>query len=181
MNMMRALRPAQKILTATVVTVVAASGMLSDPASAADRSALAGAGEGPMRLVSTAAHPVMSSRAYRRQVQRLVNSARRRHHLRPLRGSACAQRVAGRWSAHLAAERSLRHQSMRRLLRTCRARYVGETLGRGAISPSTLVGLWMHSTPHRRVLLSRSPRHIGIGATPDGHGAWVVAANLMRF
>ena len=65
-------------------------------------------------------------------------------------------------------------------MRTCGARYVGETLGRGAISPRALVGLWMHSTPHRRVLLSRSPRHIGVGATPDRHGAWVVTANLMR-
>jgi uncharacterized protein YkwD len=180
MNMMRVLRPAQRIVAATVVTVVAASGMLSDPASAADGSTTAGVGGGSMRLVSASARPAISSRTYRLQVQRLVNSARRRHHLRPLRTSACAQRVAGRWSAHLAAGRSLTHQSMRRLLHTCRARYVGETLGRGAISPRTLVSLWMHSTPHRRVLLSRSPRRIGIGATPDGHGAWVVAANLMR-
>jgi len=180
MNMMRVLRPAQTILTATVITVVAASGMLSEPASAAERTAIGGAGHAPMRLASASARPVMSSRAYRLQVQRLVNSARRRHHLPPLRVSTCAQRVAGRWSAHLAAGRSLQHQSMRRLLHTCRARYVGETLGRGSISPRTLVGLWMHSTPHRRVLLSRSPRCIGIGATPDGHGAWVVTANLMR-
>src|SRR5881409_1872760 len=56
MKMMRVLRPAQKILTATVVTVVAAGGMLSDPASAADRSAVGGADGGPMRLVSASAH-----------------------------------------------------------------------------------------------------------------------------
>jgi uncharacterized protein YkwD len=180
MNILRVLRPARKILTATVVAVLTAGGMLSDPASAASGPAVDDPGRASMRLVSTTVRPAMTSRAYRVQVTRLVNSARRRHHLQPLRTSACAQRVAGRWSAHLAGGRSLRHQSMRRLLRTCHARYVGETLGRGAISPRALVSLWMHSTPHRRVLLSRSPRRIGVGATPDGHGAWVVTANLMR-
>ena len=39
----------------------------------------------------------------------------------------------------------------------------------------------MHSPPHRQVLLSQQPRRIGIGATPNAGGEWVVAANFMRF
>ena len=41
--------------------------------------------------------------------------------------------------------------------------------------------MWMHSPPHRAVLMSKSPRRIGIGATPNARGEWVVAANFMRF
>jgi hypothetical protein len=39
----------------------------------------------------------------------------------------------------------------------------------------------MHSTAHRAVLMSRSPNRIGIGATPNASGEWVVAANFMKF
>ena len=41
--------------------------------------------------------------------------------------------------------------------------------------------MWMHSAPHRHVLMSKSPTRIGIGATPNASGEWVVAANYMRF
>jgi hypothetical protein len=30
------------------------------------------------------------------------------------------------------------------------------------------------------VLLSGKPRRIGVGATPNGRGEWVVTANFMR-
>jgi uncharacterized protein YkwD len=70
---------------------------------------------------------------------------------------------------------------MTHLLNKCDAYYAGETLGRGAITPKTLVSMWMHSPPHRAVLMSKSPRRIGIGATPNARGEWVVAANFMRF
>jgi uncharacterized protein YkwD len=69
---------------------------------------------------------------------------------------------------------------MTRLLYKCNAYYAGETLGRGSITPHTLVTMWMHSTPHRAVLMSRSPNRIGIGATPNAYGEWVVAAEFMK-
>ena len=70
---------------------------------------------------------------------------------------------------------------MTRLLDKCDAYYAGETLGRGRDHPETLVSMWMHSAPHRAVLMSRSPSRIGIGATPNARGEWVVAANFMQF
>jgi uncharacterized protein YkwD len=69
---------------------------------------------------------------------------------------------------------------MTKLLYQCNAYYAGETLGKGAITPRTLVTMWMHSAPHRAVLMSRSPNRIGIGATPSASGEWVVAANFMK-
>jgi uncharacterized protein YkwD len=134
----------------------------------------------PVALVDQAASPALSTDTYEARVLKRVNAARAHHGLRALALAPCAVRVANRWSAHLASTGTFVHQSMQRLLRRCDARYVGETLGRGAMTPRTLVSMWMHSAPHRHVLLSRSARRIGIGATPDATGQWLVAANFMH-
>jgi len=160
------LRPARKILTTALVTLVTATGLVAvAPSSASARTVF----------------PAYSANVYEQQVQYYVNVQRRAHHLAPLSMATCTDAVAERWSAYLAAHDAFFHQSMTRLLNTCDAYYAGETLGRGAITPQTLVSMWMHSPPHRAVLMSRSPRRIGIGATPNARGEWVVAANFMRF
>ena len=41
--------------------------------------------------------------------------------------------------------------------------------------------MWMESPGHRRILLSRDARRIGIGANHSTSGGWVVAANFVRF
>lgn len=121
------------------------------------------------------------ARSYERHVVAVINAVRHRHHLGALRFASCTQGVATRWSARLASTDTFAHQSMQRLLARCHARYVGETLGRGAISPGTLVSMWMASPPHHHILMSASPRRIGVGATRNARGEWVVAANFMRF
>jgi uncharacterized protein YkwD len=123
----------------------------------------------------------LAPNTYERRVQRLVNKRRAHHGLRRLRLAACPDGTAERWSRYLAANDAFYHQSMSDVLNTCNARYAGETLGRGAMSPRRLVRMWMHSPDHRHILLTRKARRIGIGATPDGSGRWVVAANFMRF
>ena len=166
MKLSPALRPVRKVLAAALVTVVTATGLVAvAPSTATARSAF----------------PAYSANVYEQQVQYYVNVQRRAHHLAPLSMASCADAVAERWSAYLAAHDAFYHQSMNRLLVKCDAYYAGETLGRGAITPKTLVSMWMHSPPHRAVLMSPSPRRIGIGATPNARGEWVVAANFMRF
>jgi uncharacterized protein YkwD len=166
MKLSPALRPVRKVLAAALVTVVTATGLVAvAPSTATARSAF----------------PAYSANVYEQQVQYYVNVQRRAHHLAPLSMAGCADSVAERWSAYLAAHDAFYHQSMNRLLVKCDAYYAGETLGRGAITPKTLVSMWMHSPPHRAVLMSPSPRRIGIGATPNARGEWVVAANFMRF
>ena len=81
------------------------------------------------------------------------------------------RRSGGRWIV----------QSAKAYARICNAVYAGETLGRGTITPRTLVRMWMRSDGHRAVLLNSKSRRIGVGATPDSSGRWVVAANFMRF
>ena len=178
MNLNRVLRPALKILTTTLVTVVAVAGVFSGPAT----STAAPAKASSVKLAaSRAVFPAYSDAYYEQGVQYWVNVQRKRHGLRPLRFAACTDAVAERWSSTLASSGGFYHQSMTTLLNRCHAYYAGETLGRGAITPKTLVTMWMHSAPHRHVLMSKSPTRIGIGATPNASGEWVVAANFMRF
>jgi uncharacterized protein YkwD len=118
---------------------------------------------------------------YEARVQRLVNVRRANHGLSRLRLAACADGTAEDWSRYLASRNQFFHQSMSTVLNRCGARYAGETLGRGAMTPRKLVRMWMHSPGHRAILLSSQSRRIGIGATPDAYGRWVVAANFIRF
>lgn len=123
----------------------------------------------------------MAPSTYEKQVQYWVNVRRRAHGLAPVRLASCTDHVAERWAAYLADHNLFFHQSMQAALSRCDARYAGETLGRGDIRPRVLVRMWMHSDGHRAILLSRQARRIGVGAKPDAHGRWVVAANFMRF
>jgi uncharacterized protein YkwD len=178
MNLNRVLRPALKILTTTLVTVVAVAGVFSGPAT----STAAPAKASSVKLAaSRATFPAYSDAYYEQGVQYWVNVQRKRHGLRSLKFASCTDAVAENWSNVLARTNSFYHQSMTRLLNRCHAYYAGETLGRGSITPKTLVTMWMHSAPHRHVLMSKSPTRIGIGATPNASGEWVVAANFMRF
>jgi uncharacterized protein YkwD len=136
---------------------------------------------------ATAAQTVTSSSAaaaaddYEIRLLRQMNRVRVNHGLPRVRRAACTEQVADRWSRHLAATGLFYHQSMTNILDKCSARYAGETLGRGTMTPRRLVRMWLNSPPHRAVLLSGKPRRIGLGVTPDSTGRWVVAANFMRF
>jgi uncharacterized protein YkwD len=110
----------------------------------------------------------------------LVNAQRTSRGLRALRFHTCTDRRAERWTRHLAKTNSLRHQSMGSVLRACRATYAGETLAKGRVGPRRVVRLWMHSSGHRAILLSKYPRRVGIGAVTDSAGRWVVTANFTR-
>lgn len=172
-QVLSALRPARnwnvrsRLLLATLLSAVLATGMTAGAAASASAA-------------SAASYPAMAPSTYEQRVQFWVNKMRKRHDLRRLRVAACPDNVAERWSEHLAVNDLFYHQSMEDVLDRCDAMYAGETLARGAITPRHLVRLWMNSSGHRHVLLSSESRRIGIGATPDAHGRWVVAANFVR-
>lgn len=127
------------------------------------------------------AQPAMAPTRYERRVQHWINVRRDKHDLGRLRLASCTDNAAERWSGFLAANDEFYHQSMQDLLDRCDARYAGETLAMCTVSPKRVVKLWMHSPPHRHILLSKDPRRIGVGARPNAEGQWVVAANFMRF
>jgi uncharacterized protein YkwD len=179
MNPARTLRPVRRVLAAAAVAVVAAAGLTAGPT--ATTSTSAGDAHPAFTLAAVSARPAYSTSTYESQVQYYVNVERKRHGLAPLSWASCTDSAAERWSAYLAAHDAFYHQSMTALLKRCNATYAGETLAKGNITPRTLVTMWMNSPVHRHVMLSSYPRRIGIGAVPDSHGEWVVAANYMRF
>jgi uncharacterized protein YkwD len=121
-----------------------------------------------------------SKATYEQKVQYWVNVRRKKAGRPALKLARCADGTADRWAKHLATRNKFYHQDMKVVLRACDARYAGETLGKGAISPKYLVTLWMRSPGHKAILMSRSPRHIGIGSYVNGSGQWVTAANFVR-
>lgn len=191
MTATRLLHPARRLMSATTVAVVAAACVVSSHAGVADpatsevtmaatqgRSAGTGA-EASIELVAASGSPSMSARSYESQVIQRINAVRAGRDLRRLTSASCPDRAANRWSSRMASTGEFRHQSMRRLRASCDASYAGETLGRGRVSPRTLVSLWMRSTSHRRILLSSS-RRIGVGARTNARGEWLVTADLIR-
>jgi uncharacterized protein YkwD len=173
MNPSSLLCPARRVLVSAVVAAVAATGLVFVNSTAANASTTS--------ATAVAALPAMSTDSYEQQVQYWINVRRTQHGLGKLRLASCTDDVAETWGSFLASTGKFEHQLMGTILNRCNARYAGETLGRGAISPKQLVYLWMHSPDHRKILLSRYPSRVGIGAYPGRSGEWVVAADFMKF
>jgi uncharacterized protein YkwD len=112
--------------------------------------------------------PAGASTALGRQVLRGINAERAKHGLRPLRLAPSLRRVAGSHTRYMARVERLRHESAdgtsatRRIRRATHLRRTGEAIAFAA-SARALVEAWMASPPHRRLLLSRSFRMIGVG------------------
>ena len=118
---------------------------------------------------------------YENQVIYYINVQRHLNGLPPVTSAGCPESTSALWATHLASTDGFYHQSMYTLLDKCHAHYAGETLGRGDISPETLVTMWMNSPPHHAVLMSPSPDRIGVGAVLNANGEWVTAANFIKF
>lgn len=115
----------------------------------------------------------------------LVNAERTHRGLEPLR-EAPKLRAAARRFAHQMVQRQVfshdRRGMVRRIRRTGYLRHarhwsVGENIAWGggpSAAPAAIVRAWMASPPHRRNILDRRFRHLGIGvaggAPVDGSG-----------
>jgi uncharacterized protein YkwD len=106
-------------------------------------------------------------------IVREINRVRRAHHLRPVRLTAPLARVARRHSSLMLKHDALSHSSFdgssfsTRLQRAGKRRQYGETLawaptGAG-VNAKVLLKLWLHSAPHRHVLMNGKLRRVGVG------------------
>jgi len=92
-----------------------------------------------------------------------INNIRAKHGLRPLRVSTSLQRSSRRYAAWMLRHDYFGHQS--RISASRRFRRVGETLAMrygGAVSARWAVRAWMHSPPHRRILMSGRFTWVGV-------------------
>lgn len=117
---------------------------------------------------------------YKRRVTWFINARRMARGRRPVRRDACANEYAQRWAEKLASSELFYHSKMMDLINHCNSVYAGEILGRGSISPKTVVRLWMHSDIHRRVMLSKNPRRCGVGVARQADGQLVIAVVFIR-
>lgn len=109
-----------------------------------------------------------------------ANRARARHGVAGLRRNDCLQRRADRWATHLASKNSFYHQDMGSLLSRCSLSGAGEILAKGAVTPRRMVRMWLNSSEHRQILLSRFFRIAGVSAHQGSGGAWVGCIDVGR-
>jgi uncharacterized protein YkwD len=115
-----------------------------------------------------------------RKVIRLVNQIRARRGLRRLRVSPALARAAGVHSADMLRGGFFGHASgdgtpmSTRVKRYTNARWVGENLAivrRRRVGANRVVRMWMNSPGHRRVMLARNSRRIGVGRSTGRIGS----------
>lgn len=116
-----------------------------------------------------------TSDTYESSVITYTNKHRVNHHLVKLKAQSCVDRYAESHARWMARNRTLKHQSMSRILNECNLRRVGENIASGFSSGPKTVSAWMRSPGHRANILKSSYRIIGVGAVQDSRGRWWVS------
>jgi uncharacterized protein YkwD len=98
-------------------------------------------------------------------IVRALNNARAGHGLPRLQTSRALARAAGAHSRTMRRTNTIGHGDFsRRVRRYVRSRKVGENLAwMTGCDASAIVNMWLRSAPHRKIMLSRSFRRIGVG------------------
>jgi uncharacterized protein YkwD len=150
---------------------------------------------GALLLVPCSAARAASPRmdGLERAVVRGINHHRAAAGLRPMRMSAPLARAADFHTREMLVGNYFAHSSRNggsfatRIHRFVRARTVGETLAWmsrcGRHASHQIVSMWMHSPPHRAILMSRSLHRAGIARRTGGLGqgrACVVTGDFAR-
>jgi uncharacterized protein YkwD len=114
-----------------------------------------------------------------RQVLRGINVERHAHGLPPLRMAGALGKVAGSHTRFMARVGRLQHESAdgtsatTRIRRAMRVRRAGEAIAL-ATDARAIVRSWMASPPHRKLILSRSYRVIGVGVVRGTYSSYRV-------
>ena len=141
-------------------------------------------------VLPSAAPAATSPQAYQNQVKSQANAVRGFHDRQPLVHSACMDKWADSWAAHLAKIKQLKHRAtsggngvtLTAIMRECRLKGIGENLASGGFPHGyAVVGVgrdtvqakpanWMQSSGHRANLLGASYNRTGIGAARASNG-----------
>lgn len=116
-------------------------------------------------LVPSRASAASSHDATEASIVRALNSARASYGLPRLRSTRALGRAADAHSRAMRRSNSVGHGDYtRRIRRYVRSRKVGENLAwMSGCDATSIVNMWLKSAPHRKVMLSRSFRRIGVG------------------
>lgn len=124
--------------------------------------------------------PLASSDEYANRVMAKINRIRERKDLKPVRVyQACLDHHSNRWARHLAAIGELVHRDQDKVLADCDLHWTGETLVLGTgLRPAAAVVAWMHSPPHRAVIMKPRARLAGVGMKVGPAGVVYCALNF---
>lgn len=111
---------------------------------------------------------------YERTARSATNDARTSRGRRALGRQACLQRMAERQARRMARQRRMFHQDLGPVLRRCNMSLVGENVAYGYPTGRRVVRAWMNSDGHRRNILDRRFRRMGLAAKRGG-GVWWAA------
>ena len=99
------------------------------------------------------------------KIIRALNNARTGYGLPRLRSTRALGRAADAHSRSMRRSNTMGHGDFnRRIRRYTRSRKVGENLAwMSGCNASAIVNMWLNSGPHRKIMLSRSFKRIGVG------------------
>lgn len=108
------------------------------------------------------------------------------NHLRVKRGlhrvkyfQTCPDHLSESWATHISKSGDLVHRDQYAVLQKCDFMWTGETLIRGVgLTPGMAVNLWMHSPPHRAVLMKPRANRAGVAFHLDPQGRVVGVINF---
>ena len=131
---------------------------------------------GPLSPPATAS----ISGSYEHAVSAHGNRQRAAHDRVALKNSQCLDRYAERQARRMAKKQRMYHQQMGPILRRCHLSQVGENVAVGFPKGKSVIAAWMRSPGHRKNLLNKRHRLVGVGAYRDAHGRWYVSQVLGR-
>ena len=107
---------------------------------------------------------------YQNQARAATNNKRAAHDRKKLKRGKCVQRFAGKQARWMAEHNSMEHQAMGPILKRCNLSMVAENIAFGWSTGRKVVGAWMHSRLHRKNMLRRGYRLLGMAVRYDDDG-----------
>lgn len=131
-----------------------------------------------LALAAVAAAPAAAAGTDAGRLATATNHARADHRLRHYAVKRDLNAVAHRWAARMAAHHTLAHNpNLRRDVHGWQQ--VGENVGVGPTA-ARIESAFMHSSPHRANILSRSFLQVGVGTARDSQGQLYVDVVFRR-
>ena len=109
-----------------------------------------------------------------------VNQVRTRRGLPRVRVfQSCVDNYAESWARRLSRTETMVHRDLTKVINGCDLSWVGENLVAGTgLRPATAVRAWMHSPPHRSILLKKRAQWAGIGVRIGSDGRTYAVLNF---
>jgi uncharacterized protein YkwD len=124
--------------------------------------------------------PLVKLNEYENRVMVKINKIRAKKHLPKVKYfQSCLDRKSEKWAGHLADIGSLVHRDQQSMLKACNLNWTGETLVSGtALAPGDAVKAWMHSKPHRQVIMKKRAARAGVGSRITAAGKIYTVLNF---